>query len=104
VKDVTVQDTIQMRMHGVHPEALQQIHALGFGPYTASQAIDFARVGVQPDLFQGLKDSGFTHPDPQDVVMARMHGVGPENLRRAKEYGSSLTLKQIIRLKQAGVI
>ena len=33
-----------------------------------------------------------------------MHGVGPNSLREAKRYSATLTLKQIIRLKQAGVI
>jgi hypothetical protein len=93
-----------MSTHGIQPEFFAEVHSLGFGPYTPAQAIEFARVGVRQDLFRALKEAGFTNPDPGEIIEAAMSGVRASDLREAKRYGSSLTLKQIIRLKQAGVI
>jgi beta-lactamase regulating signal transducer with metallopeptidase domain len=102
--NLTLQDVIEMRMHGVRPENVREIHSLGFGPYRPKQAIEFANNGVQPQLFRALKEAGFAHVDPDEIINAQINGLRAENLREAKPYGSKLTLKQIIRLKQAGVI
>jgi hypothetical protein len=104
VRDLTLAGVMQLRNHGVDPEHIQQIHALGFGPYTVRDAIEIRTHGVQPDLFRALRDSGFRHPDLRDVIEARRYGVRPEHLREAARIGNSLTLRQIIRLKNAGVI
>ncbi|HET8546925.1 MAG TPA: hypothetical protein VFL57_02935 [Bryobacteraceae bacterium] len=104
LKDLTLRGAIDLRNHGVDPEQLRQIHALGFGPYTVQDAIELRRYGVSSDLFRGLKESGFTQPELRDVIQARMNGLRAEHLREAAKIGSSLTLRQIIRLKQAGVI
>ncbi|PYT27353.1 MAG: hypothetical protein DMG57_18620 [Acidobacteria bacterium] len=104
LKNLGLKEVIEMRIHGVRPEHMREIHSLGFGPYTPKQAIDFAINGVQPDLFRALKEAGFAHLDPGEIIEAKINGVRAESLREAKTYGPNLTLKQIIRLKKAGVI
>jgi beta-lactamase regulating signal transducer with metallopeptidase domain len=104
VKDLSVKDVLEMRAHGVRLERVQEIHALGFGPYSARQTIDFAIHDVRPELFRALKDAGFDQVDPREILEARRHGLRPSDLREARTYGQKLTLKQIIRLKLAGVI
>ena len=103
-ENLGLKEVIEMRIHGVRPEHMREIHSLGFGPYTPKQAIDFAINGVQPDLFRALKEAGFAHLDPGEIIEAKINGVRAESLREAKTYGPNLTLKQIIRLKKAGVI
>ena len=88
----------------MHPEYVRDILALGFGPYTVHQIIEFKNQGVPVELFAALKEYGLKDPDPGEIREAKMHGVGPGSLREAKRYSATLTLKQIIRLKQAGVI
>ena len=97
-------ELIELKQQGVRPEYVRDILALGFGPYTAHQIIEFKNQGVPVELFSALKEYGLLHADPAEIREARMHGVGPSSLREAKNYSSTLTLKQIIRLKQAGVI
>jgi len=103
-KDLTLKDVIQLSEHGVRPERVQEIHSLGFGPYTTRQIIDFCDAGIQPDTFRALKESGFGSADPQDIREAALAGLRARDLREARQYGSSLTLKQVIKLKMAGVI
>jgi hypothetical protein len=60
--------------------------------------------GVSPDFCRALKEYGISQASAQDLIQARVHGVGESSLKSAQAYGPALTLKQIIRLKQAGVI
>jgi beta-lactamase regulating signal transducer with metallopeptidase domain len=104
IRDVTLQDVMDLSSHGVRPETIQEIHALGFGPYTAKQTIQMAQFGMRTDLFRALKDAGLGNATPAEIMDAQMAGLGPRDLREARQYGPNLTLKQIIKLKMAGVI
>jgi beta-lactamase regulating signal transducer with metallopeptidase domain len=104
LKDVSLADAIELQVHGVNPDGIREVHALGFGPYTARQEIEFAVQGIQPDFFHALKDAGLTASDPGPIIEAGVHGVGAGDLREAKKYGQNLSLKQIIKMKIAGVI
>jgi beta-lactamase regulating signal transducer with metallopeptidase domain len=104
LKDLSLQDVMEMSNHGVRPDFFKEVHALGFGPYNARQAIEFANSGVRPELFRALKSYNFTNLEPRDIIELANNGVRESDLRAAKEYGPNLTLKQILRLKQAGVI
>lgn len=95
---------IELKIQGVRPEYVQQIHALGLGPYSPADVIQFKIHGVSLDLFRALKDAGFAQAEPSEITEAQIHGLRASHLREARNYGPNLTLKQIIRLKQAGVI
>jgi beta-lactamase regulating signal transducer with metallopeptidase domain len=104
LQNLTLQEVTDLRIHGARPESFREIHALGFGPYSAKTAIEFTIHGIGPDLFRALKDAGFTSATAQEIIEARTSGVGPRDIREARRYGSNLTLRQIVQLKQAGVI
>ena len=104
LKNLTLQDTIELANHGVRPEIVKEITTLGFGPYNVRQIIDFSNHGARPELFRALKEAGFAQADVKDILDAVNQGMKPSDLREAKQYGSNLTLRQIIRLKTAGVI
>ena len=95
---------IELKQQGVRPEYVHDILALGFGPYTIRAVHRFQNQGVPIELFRALKEYGLLHADPREIRDAKMQGVEPASLREARKYSSNLTLKQIIRLKQAGVI
>jgi len=101
---LTVKDIIQLREHGVNAAYIADIQAAGLGKYDVPQVIAFREHGVDPELLRTLKEEGFHDMDSGDVIALRDNGVEMRNLREARQYGSSLTIKQIIRLKQAGVI
>ncbi len=104
IHDLNIQGVIDLRSRGVQPDYPREIHALGFGPYSVEQIIDLANHGVRLDLFRVLKEGGFTRLTPNEIFEAQNSGLQAGNLREAKQYGPSLSLSQIIRLKRAGVI
>jgi hypothetical protein len=65
--------------------------------------IQFSQLAVQPSLFRALKDGGYGNATPGEIMEAAQVGLNPHDLREAKQYGSSLTIKQVVRLKTAGV-
>lgn len=103
-KDLTLADVTELRRHGVRPDVAREIHALGFGPYDVKQVVALCNNGVRPDFFAALKETGFAQADFREIIEAQRHGLNASSLREAKKYGGQLTLPQIIKLKQAGVI
>jgi hypothetical protein len=104
LKNLTIENAIELRNHGVAADFIREINALGFGPYDVRQMIDLSTHGARLELFRALKDAGFLRAEPREIIEAATHGLQASDLREAKRYGSNLTLRQIIRLKHAGVL
>jgi len=95
---------IELKVQGVRPEYVTEILALGFGPLTHRQFIDFKVQGVSIELFRALKDCGFLRAAPGEIIETKVQGLDPGYLREARKYGPNLTLRQIVRMKQAGIL
>lgn len=104
IRDLNIQGVIELRARNVAPDYARNIHSLGFGPYSAQQMIDFSAHAVPVDLFRALREFGFTHLTPSEIIEARNSGLQAGHLREAKQYGASLSIGQILKLKRAGVL
>jgi len=103
-RELTVADVIEMASSGVRVESMREIHSLGFGPYNAKQAIRIAQNGIGVELFRVLRDAGLVSVSLDEIQEAQSVGMNSHSLNEAKQYGPNLTLKQISKLKRAGVI
>jgi bla regulator protein blaR1 len=101
--DLSVDDIIELRNHGVSGEFLRALSETGQGKLSTKELIALADNGVRPDLIQALRQA-FPQITVREIIEAAQQGVRPDDLRQAKEFSPNLTLPQIIRLKQAGVI
>jgi beta-lactamase regulating signal transducer with metallopeptidase domain len=97
-------ELIDLKVQGVNPDYITEILALGFGPLTYRQFIDFKVQGVPVELFRALKDCGFLRAAPNEIIEAKVQGLDPGYLREARKFGPNLTLRQIVRMKQAGIL
>ena len=106
ISDLTFERLVSLRQNGVNVENAQRIQALGFGPFTCGQIMELQRDdALRPDLFEALKEGGYTKPDVRMVIEARRNGLSAGSLRSLREQGfKNLTLEQVIKLKRAGVI
>ena len=95
---------IELKVQGVRPEYIGDILALGFGPFTTREFIDLKVHGVPTELFRALKDCGFSHIGAREIIDAHIQGLAAKHLREASKYGPNLTLRQITRMKVAGVL
>jgi beta-lactamase regulating signal transducer with metallopeptidase domain len=101
--DISVDDIIELRNHGVSGEFLRALSQTGKGKFSTKELIALADNGVRPDLIQPLRQA-FPQITVREIIEAAQQGVRPDDLRQAREFSPNLTLPQIIRLKQAGVI
>jgi beta-lactamase regulating signal transducer with metallopeptidase domain len=104
LKNLTLTDVMDLAAVGARPEKVEEIHSLGFGPYTPREIIEFTQRGVQPELFRALKETGFSRATPEEINEAASVGLRSRDLQEARQYGSKLTIEQIIKLKMAGVL
>ncbi len=104
LRELTLRNLIALASHGVRPEDVTEIHALGFGPFSAEQFIGFAKCGANRDYFRQLKEHDITSLDPKDIPEAMSQGVTGRDIKEARRYHPGIDMRQIVKLKQAGVI
>lgn len=104
IPGLTTQGVIDLNASGVTAAYIDGLQAAGLGAFSKDQIISLHNSGVRPGLLAALKEAGFTRLDAQDIIEAQNNGLRSEDLREARHFGSSLTLKQILKLKQAGVL
>jgi beta-lactamase regulating signal transducer with metallopeptidase domain len=73
--NLSVDEIIEMKSHGITAEYISQMNAAGLGKLT-----------------------------PKQLVQMASHGVRVSDVQEAKKYGLNITFEQLIRLKSAGVI
>ncbi len=101
---LSAQEIVDLHNHGVSPEYTREVKEAGLEAATLRDAIELHQRGVRPELFHALKEHGFKNVTVQEVIEAQDCGLGAGNLQEARQYGTQLTLKQVVRLKRAGVI
>jgi hypothetical protein len=102
--NLSVDEIVALKDHGIDAAFLAGISQSGWERLTAQELIELRDHGVPPEILRALRDAGFTHLEIRDVIDAFSWGVRPGTLKEAAQYGSHLTLLQIVKLKQAGVI
>jgi len=102
--DLPVDDIIALKDHGIDARFLAELSQSGWEKLSARDMIEMHDHGVPVELLRALRDAGYKNLEMRSVIQAHDQGVGPATLKDAAQYGTHLTLAQIVRLKQAGVI
>jgi len=102
--NLSVEEIIALKEHGVDARFLAGVSQSGWEKMKAQELIELHDHGVSPEMLRALRDAGFQHVEIRTVIGAFEQGVRPGTLKEAAQYGSHLTLAQIVKLKQAGVI
>jgi beta-lactamase regulating signal transducer with metallopeptidase domain len=102
--DLSVDEIIGLKDHGIDARFLADLSQSGWEKMSAHDMIEMHDHGVTGEFLRALHDAGFQHLQIRDVIQAFEQGVRPGTLKEAAQYGTHLTLAQIVKLKQAGVI
>lgn len=102
--NLPVDEIIALKDHGINAEFLAGISESGWERMSARELIDLHDHGVPPEMLRALRNAGFAHVEIREIIDASSRGVTPKTLREAAQYGTHLTLKQIVRLKEGGII
>jgi len=102
--NLSVDEIIALKDHGIDARFLADLSQSGWDKMAARNLIDMHDHGVPAEMLRALRDAGFQHLEIDKVINAYEQGVRPGTLKEATQYGTHLTLSQIVKLKQAGVI
>jgi beta-lactamase regulating signal transducer with metallopeptidase domain len=83
---LTPERLIAFRIHGVTPEFVEEVKAMGFRDVTADQLVAMRIHGVTPAFARAMKAEGFD-ADLDQLIAFRIHGVSPEFLSDMRALG-----------------
>jgi|SRR5579872_4127088 len=101
-QNLTAEDYVQLRIHGVDTEFLRELRAAGYDLRAGD--IEQLRIhGVDSRYMRDLKSYGLK-PAASDLTQMRMHGVTPEYLKGLKDAGyENLRAEEVDQLRMHGV-
>jgi beta-lactamase regulating signal transducer with metallopeptidase domain len=128
-KNLNVDEIISMKVQGVTPAYVKQIHEMGFQPsadeiigmrtqcitpeyirdmqgieakLTVDQLIGMKVQGITPQYAQGLRELGL-RPGPDGLIGMKVQGITPEYIREMRATGLKPDTDELIGMKVQGV-
>jgi len=92
---------VGMKVQGITPEYVKELRALGFNP-DVDQIVGMKVQGITADYVQGLKAVGI-QADADDIVGLKVQGVTPDYVRELQAAGLKVSADEVVGLKVQGV-
>ena len=103
VSDVNLDRLTEMKIHGVTPEFIQEMHALELPDLSTDRLVEMRIHGVTPDYVLKMRALGF-NPSVDKIIQMRIHGVTPDYVLQMEALGlEGLTLDRLIEMRIHGV-
>jgi len=103
LKDLTVDQIISLKIHGVTPDYIRELRAAGVEA-TAPDLVALKIHEITPEYVRGLTAAGLANLRVHDYLAAKIQGVTPEFIQGIRSHGfKDLTLRQLIALKMADI-
>jgi beta-lactamase regulating signal transducer with metallopeptidase domain len=103
LKDLTVDEIIALKIHGVTPDYIRELRAAGIEA-SSPELVSLKIHEVTPDYIRGLAAAGLTNLHVHDYLAAKVQGITPEFIEAIRSHGfKDLSLRQLIALKMADI-
>jgi beta-lactamase regulating signal transducer with metallopeptidase domain len=86
-RNLTVDELIYLKIHGVTPEFAMAVKQAGFTNVTAHELVEMAIHGVDADFMRGMKNNGLNNLSIADLCSLHIHGVTPDYMAELKGAG-----------------
>ena len=98
-----VDELVSLRVHGVSPDEIAAFQKK-FGKVSLEQSVELTIHGVTPAWLDGITAAGIARPSVDQALAMRIHGVTPEFLRSFREAGfASIDADRAVALRIHGV-
>lgn len=101
---LSAKELTSFRIHGIAPEYVRTLREAGYGNLTAKQLIEFAIHRVTPAFIGEIRATGYGSLSPKELVSLRIYNITPEFIRKARSRLGDLTVRQLISLKNMGIL
>ncbi|HEY2779371.1 MAG TPA: M56 family metallopeptidase [Steroidobacteraceae bacterium] len=103
LKDLTVDEIIALKIHGVTPEYIREMRAAGLDA-NSRELVSLKIQDVSPEFVRALAAAGLTNLRIGEYLSAKVQGITPEFVEKIRSHGfKDLTIRQLISLKLAGI-
>jgi hypothetical protein len=102
--DVGVRDLVRFRIHGVSPDMVRELRALGLDHVSAEDLVRMRIHAATPEFIRQMADSGYRNLTVESLVRFRIHGVTPEFVRDIASLGyRDIPGEDLVRMRIHGV-
>src|SRR5207244_4137042 len=102
-KNLTVDELIAMKIQGVTPEYVREIHELGFEP-TPDELVGMRVQGITSEYVREMRAFD-SHLNIDELIGMKVQGITPEFIENARKHGfQNLTLDKLTALKHADIL
>lgn len=100
----SLDDHVAFKIHGVTPDSVRRMTALGLGKVTPDDALAFAIHGVDSAFVERLRSAGYERLSADEIVAAKIHGVSPDDADAWKKLGYPRpSLEEVVAARIHGV-
>jgi beta-lactamase regulating signal transducer with metallopeptidase domain len=100
--DLTVDQLISLKIQGVTPEYVKQMHDLGLHP-DADELIGMKVQGITPDYVREMRSATGKPLDVDNLIGLKVEGVTPEYIKQIHDLGIKSDVDEIIGMKVQGI-
>jgi bla regulator protein blaR1 len=102
--NLSVDDLIDLKNHGVTPQLVRELKAQGYDKLTVEQLLRLASNGVSTQFIKELKDAGLEQAPIESLVRLQTHDVSARFIKELGELGyKNLSADQLTRVASHGV-
>jgi beta-lactamase regulating signal transducer with metallopeptidase domain len=102
--NLSVDDFIALKNHGVTPQLVRELKAQGYDKLTVEQLLRLASTGVSTQFIKDLKDAGIERLPIESLIRLQTHGVSAKFIKELGELGyKNLSADQLSRVASHGV-
>ena len=103
LKDLTVDEIIALKIHGITPDYIRGLRAAGIEA-SSPELVSLKIHEITPEYVRGLAAAGLTNLRVHEYLAAKIQGITPEFIQGIRSHGfKDLTLRQLIALKMADI-
>jgi len=103
-KNITVDQLIELRNHGVSEEFLKDLNTAGYKNIPLNKAIELKDHGVDVDFINSINAAGYKSLSLNDFIELKDHGINTEYINEMASLGyKNLSLDKLTELRDHGV-
>jgi len=102
--NLSVEQLLKLRSHGVQPNFIRDLKASGYSNLGIDQLLKLRVHGLTPQFVTEMGAAGFARLPLESLISARQHGVGPEFAKALQSLGyTQLSMEDLIKARRHGV-